>query len=47
MGVGMAWYGTTIWGNERDAKRMYKYHRYVLIFMFFPADYADYPGTYC
>lgn len=30
----MAWYGTTIWGSERDAKRMYKYHRYVLMFIF-------------
>jgi hypothetical protein len=27
MGVGMAWYGSQLFGSERNAKRMYKYHR--------------------
>jgi hypothetical protein len=29
MGAGIAWYGPAVFGSERDAKRMYKYHRYV------------------
>ena len=24
----MAWYGSQLFGSERDAKRMYKYHRW-------------------
>lgn len=29
MGIGMAWFGPQLMGNERDAKKLYKYHRYV------------------
>jgi hypothetical protein len=29
MGIGMAWYGIQMMGSERNAKKLYKYHRYV------------------
>ena len=31
MGVGIAWYGKEMFGSEGEAKKWYKWHRYVVL----------------